>query len=91
MPGIRARFSPERWEEFKKDMKYFIDTMGPRDYLGSMQDHGGNATPVWMLSAWLIFRDLPAERVDPGRGGVHRSGAAGDLLRDPGAAPSGCA
>ena len=41
-------------------MKYFIDTMGPRDYLGSMVDHGGNATPVWLLSAWVIYRNLPA-------------------------------
>ncbi len=60
LPAIRARFSPERWEEFKGDMKYFLDTMGPGDYLGSMQDHGGNATPVWLLGAWAIFRNAPA-------------------------------
>ena len=60
LPAIRARFTPERWEEFKKDMKYLVDTMGPRDYLGSMQDHGGNATPVWLLGAYAIFRTAPA-------------------------------
>jgi hypothetical protein len=69
LPGIRARFSPERWEEFKKDSKYFIDTMGRRDYLGSMQDHGGNATPVWLLSAWLIYRNLPANEWTLGAAG----------------------
>jgi hypothetical protein len=60
LPEIRARFTPERWEEFKRDMKYFSDTMGGADYLGSMQDHGGNATPVWILGAHLIYGYLPA-------------------------------
>lgn len=69
LPEIRARFTPERWEEFKRDMKYFIDTMGPRDYLGSMQDHGGNATPVWMLPAWLIYKNLPASEWTLGAAG----------------------
>jgi hypothetical protein len=69
LPGIRARFTPERWEEFKKDSKYFIDTMGRRDYLGSMQDHGGNATPVWLLPAWLIYRNLPANEWTLGAAG----------------------
>jgi hypothetical protein len=41
-------------------MKYFADTMGGTDYLGSMQDHGGNATPVWILPAYLIFKYAPA-------------------------------
>ncbi|HEY0712149.1 MAG TPA: hypothetical protein VGF45_05720 [Polyangia bacterium] len=70
LPAIRARFSPERWEEFKRDMKYFIDTMGPRDYLGSMQDHGGNATPVWMLPAWAIYKNLPANEWTLGLAGL---------------------
>ncbi len=60
LPAIRARFSPERWEEFKRDMKYFSDTMGGADYLGSMQDHGGNATPVWILPAYFMFNAAPA-------------------------------
>ncbi len=60
LPEIRARFTPERWEEFKRDMKYFSDTMGGPDYLGSMQDHGGNATPVWILPAYFMFNAAPA-------------------------------
>jgi hypothetical protein len=63
LPAIRARFSPERWEEFKRDMKYFSDTMGGADYLGSMQDHGGNATPVWILPAYFMFNAAPAGEV----------------------------
>src|SRR5262249_259823 len=57
---VRARFSPERWAAFTRDMHYFQDTMGARDYLGSMRDHGGNATPVWVLAAYALFRDAPA-------------------------------
>jgi hypothetical protein len=34
--------------------------MGGQDYLGSMQDHGGNATPVWILPAYFIFKGVPA-------------------------------
>jgi hypothetical protein len=51
----RARFSPERWEAFKRDMRYFRETMGVDDYLGSMRDHGANATPVWFAVTHLIF------------------------------------
>jgi hypothetical protein len=57
---IRKRFSPGRWESFKKDMKYFEDVMGAGSYLGSMQDHGGNATPVWMMVARLMWKNTPA-------------------------------
>lgn len=58
--SVRKRFTPERWEEFKRDMKYFTETMGDQDYLGSMQDHGGNATPAWILPAYFIFKNAPA-------------------------------
>ncbi len=34
--------------------------MGDRDFLGGMVDHGGNATPVWVLPAYFIFRHAPA-------------------------------
>ena len=57
---VKERFSPERWEEFKKDMRYFRLNMGVRDYLGSMSDHGGNATPVWMSIAHLMFAKTAA-------------------------------
>jgi len=60
LPKMRARFTPARWEEFKRDIKYFTETMGDRDFLGGMVDHGGNATPVWVLPAYFIFRHAPA-------------------------------
>jgi hypothetical protein len=60
---IRGRFSPDRWREFKRDMRYFQDTMGSSDYLGSMQDHGGNATPVWVLAGYAVFKWAPANEL----------------------------
>lgn len=58
--AIKTRFSPERWEELKSDMKYFWETMGPQAYLGSMSDHGGNATPVWLTIAYFLFKSAHA-------------------------------
>ncbi len=57
---IRQRFSDARWAQFKKDMAYFWETMGSGGYLGSMRDHGGNATPVWLTIAHLMFQSAPA-------------------------------
>ncbi len=57
---VRGRFSPERWAQFKTDMQYFRAAMGDGGFLGSMNDHGGNATPVWFLAARLLFGSLPA-------------------------------
>jgi hypothetical protein len=60
---VKARFSPERWEEWKRDMRYFLAAMGSRDYLGGMVDHGGNATPVWILAGYALFRHAPASEL----------------------------
>ena len=53
--ATRARFSPERWRAFVEDMRYFRESMGRGDYLGSMVDHGANATPVWLALALVLF------------------------------------
>lgn len=57
---VRARFAPERWASFVEDMGYFRRAMGDGGFLGSMSDHGGNATPVWFLAARLLFAGAPA-------------------------------
>jgi hypothetical protein len=53
--AVQSRFSPARWEEFKRDMRYFRQAMGTTDYLNSITDHGGNATPVWFTIARALF------------------------------------
>ncbi len=57
---VRQRFSDTRWAEFENDMQYFRRAMGDGGFLGSMNDHGGNATPVWFLAARLLFAPWPA-------------------------------
>ncbi|HKZ07383.1 MAG TPA: hypothetical protein VJU81_18095 [Methylomirabilota bacterium] len=56
--AVRGRFTPERWEAFKRDLLFF----GPRinEWRGLLQDHGYNDPPprAWLLHA--VVRDLPA-------------------------------
>lgn len=58
--AVRARFTPERWSAFVADMNYFRRAMSDPGFLGSMTDHGGNATPVWFLGARLVFANASA-------------------------------
>lgn len=67
--AMEKRFTPERWESFLRDMRYFRLTMGP-DYLGSMVDHGANATPVWMAQANLLFAATEADETTLVLGGL---------------------
>jgi len=57
---VRSRFSEERWSTFKHDIRFFVDVMGDREFLQNMNDHGGNATPVWLLGAGAILHSVPA-------------------------------
>jgi hypothetical protein len=57
-PEIRAareRFSEPRWQEYKRDARWFRSAMGNRDYLESLKDFGGNATPFWVGIAHVLF------------------------------------
>jgi hypothetical protein len=52
--NLRKRFTDERWAALKKDMLYFEEVMGP-EFLGTLTDHGANATPVWVFFARLML------------------------------------
>jgi hypothetical protein len=56
--AIRSRFSDARWEAYKNDARYFREVMGTPSWLDTMHDMGGNATPVWMGIAHLLFNNL---------------------------------
>ncbi|MFZ5890984.1 MAG: hypothetical protein ACOY0T_08030 [Myxococcota bacterium] len=56
---IKKRFTPERWAELRKDMLYFEEVMGP-EFIGTLTDHGANATPVWVFFARLMLGSAPA-------------------------------
>jgi hypothetical protein len=72
---IRNRFSPGRWEAYKRDARYFREVMGQPHYLETMFDMGGNATPVWMGLASLMFNAL-----DPSNKAFLFTGAFDPLL-----------
>jgi len=57
--GSKARFSPERWEAYKRDARAIREAMGTEEYFAMMRDHGANATPVWMALAHLLFSAIP--------------------------------
>ena len=56
---VKSHFTPERWEAYKRDSRYFREVMGTSHYLETMHDMGGNATPVWMSIAYLLFNAMP--------------------------------
>ena len=58
--AVKNRFTPERWTELKRDMAYFWNAMGRRAYLDSLRDHGGNATPAWLLPAYWMYHSADA-------------------------------
>ncbi len=55
--AVKGAFSGERWAEFRREVAYFREAMGPR-YGELLLDHGFNPTPVWALlggtvSGWI--------------------------------------
>jgi hypothetical protein len=57
----RAMFTPARWEEFKKDCKYFSERLRKSRWQGVTQDMGYNATPVWNMIARIFTERISTE------------------------------
>ena len=45
--ALKARFSEARWEEWKKDIRWFKKNLGKSRWEGVLCDKGYNGTPVW--------------------------------------------
>jgi hypothetical protein len=62
--AVRARFTQERWEMFKQDMRVF---QGPRpwsDMQGYLLDRGNTASPAWTIAAFpFVATALPTDAV----------------------------
>jgi hypothetical protein len=53
----KSHFTPERWERYKEDVKFFR-VVSDQGYWESMQhDHGYNPPPVWMIMG-RVFGEL---------------------------------
>jgi hypothetical protein len=55
---VKAAFTPERWEDWKKDVALFRDQLGPQ-FATLYMDHGFNPTPLWPVMGGLA-RLVPA-------------------------------
>ncbi|WP_437727009.1 hypothetical protein [Sorangium sp. So ce861] len=58
--ACKARFSPERWEAFKADVRFFR-TASEKGYWEDMaKDHGYNPPPVWTIMGRVLAELHPA-------------------------------
>jgi hypothetical protein len=59
-PGLEAkrRFSPDRWEAFRRDVSFFRSAMGEQ-WASFTLDHGFNATPAWVAIGGPLAQRVP--------------------------------
>ncbi|HEX2658878.1 MAG TPA: hypothetical protein VHU40_11425, partial [Polyangia bacterium] len=55
----RARFTAERWSDFRADVAFFRDRFPDADWQRLTTDHGFNASPVWVLLAHPLVGAAP--------------------------------
>lgn len=61
----RERFTPERWESFKEDLRFFAARASSSVWSRMLVDKGYNPTPVWTLLGKPLATLVPA-RAGPG-------------------------
>jgi hypothetical protein len=60
-PGLcKEHFTPERWEAFKRDVRFFRIRHGAKRWEDVFGDHGYNATPVWAILGSAAASVAPA-------------------------------
>ncbi|MCH2111009.1 MAG: hypothetical protein MK135_16950 [Polyangiaceae bacterium] len=59
----RDRFTPERWEDFRKDVDWFYRSSRGSYWERMQQDHGYNPPPVWTMTGKLFANIAPAGKV----------------------------
>ncbi|MDD9935269.1 MAG: discoidin domain-containing protein [Myxococcales bacterium] len=50
----KQHFSKDRWQQFRKDIRFFRGRFSRDRWDQSQSDHGYNATPVWAIAGRLI-------------------------------------
>ena len=56
---VKAGFTPERWEDWKRDVEMFRRQLGPQ-FKALYIDHGFNPTPLWPVMGGALARLVPA-------------------------------
>lgn len=59
--AIKGRFTPERWEAFKRDIVYFQDMVPKAKWQDMLRDKGYNGTPVWSMVAGVLTNLVPTD------------------------------
>lgn len=54
------RFTPQRWQAFRQDIRWFRKHMSPSLWARIQVDHGYNATPVWTILGRALASTSPA-------------------------------
>jgi len=60
--GLRARFTDERWAEFKHDLRVFYPMLTPTTWSGVLTDLGFNASPAWVILYRPLLEVVPLSR-----------------------------
>jgi hypothetical protein len=63
---VKQRFSPGRWEAFKKDVVWFKNRMVASRWAGVLRDKGYNGTPVWGMVVGTLFTNRVSTGTDAG-------------------------
>ena len=58
----KQHFSPQRWEAFKHDVRFFRDRQNAKRWDELQTDHGYNGTPVWNVAGSLLANTAPASK-----------------------------
>lgn len=59
----KKRFTPARWKEFKKDLKYFQKVTPRKTWPRIFVDRGTNASPIWHLFGGAVARMVPSHQL----------------------------
>ena len=57
--AVKAEFSPSRWQELRRDVRFFRESMGP-NFAGIYQDQGFNPPPFWAWVGGTVANLVPA-------------------------------
>lgn len=60
--GCKKHFTPQRWEDFRRDMEVFRELRYPARWDRIFRDHGYNASPVWNALGQTLANTGPASK-----------------------------
>jgi hypothetical protein len=58
--ACKQNFTPQRWQEFKNDVRFFRNRQNAKRWDDLQTDHGYNGTPVWNVAGTLLANTGPA-------------------------------